>query len=618
VRRFVLAAVTALAASAFAPALASAKGFHKRTLHVIVHVGPRQATKCNVIADLYKPNGASRSRPVPAVLTTNGFGGSKNDQAGLAANLASRGFAVLSYSGLGFGNSSCRIELDNPQWDGKAASELVTFLGGGSAATDGTRVNYVIHDKRAHNGRHYADDPRLAMIGASYGGEVQFAAAEQDPRIDAIVPMITWNNLAYSLAPNNAGLTSAGGLTAPAADPGITKLGWLNAFIFIGNGSPEVPPLGGSTACPNFAATLCAPASELTTLGYPTPSTLTYTGQDSVASYIKRIKIPVMLMQGEDDTLFNLNEAIQTYRSLRKQHTPVKMVWQSWGHSHLAGVNGEIGKGLGIVDSAGRVSVEGQMVLDWFDHYLKGTGPMPALNFSFYRPWVRFPGDHAARAYASAPRYPIGRGQDFALSGSDSLVSFSGGTAPAAGASFTTPAAGAPESQTEQSGTSQTIPLTDPAGTFAEYESAPLSRNLDVVGIPTVNVDVETPSRISSLGLYFKLEDIAPNGTVTLPDRLIAPARFTLAPRAIGPVCKPGVACPDFVIAGSGGGGKVTLPGIAHRFPAGDRIAFVIAGSDSSYSLASPDVAVTLTGGSLSLPVAGANAYGPLSDTAKR
>jgi hypothetical protein len=133
-----------------------------------------------------------------------------------------------------------------------------------------------------------------------------------------------------------------------------------------------------------------------------------------------------------------------------------------------------------------------------------------------------------------------------------------------------------------------------------------------------VNVDVETPSRISSLGLYFKLEDIAPNGTVTLPDRLIAPARFTLAPRAIGPVCNPGVACPDFVIAGSGGAGKVTLPGIAHRFPAGDRIAFVIAGSDSAYSLASPGVAVTLTDGSLSLPAARASAYGPLSDTTKR
>ena len=33
-------------------------------------------------ADLYTPDGASRTTPAPAVLTTNGFGGSKDDQAG--------------------------------------------------------------------------------------------------------------------------------------------------------------------------------------------------------------------------------------------------------------------------------------------------------------------------------------------------------------------------------------------------------------------------------------------------------------------------------------------------------------------------------------------------------
>jgi len=46
-----------------------------------------------------------------------------------------------------------------------------------------------------------------------------------------------------------------------------------------------------------------------------------------------------------------------------------------------------------------------------------------------------------------------------------------------------------------------------------------------------------------------------------LPDRLIAPARF-----------------PD-----TGAPVTVTLPGIVHEFPAGDRIALVIAGSDASY-----------------------------------
>ncbi len=41
--------------------------------------------------------------------------------------------------------------------------------------------------------------PRVGMVGESYGGGIQFAAAEQDCRIDAIAPTIAWNSLGTSL-----------------------------------------------------------------------------------------------------------------------------------------------------------------------------------------------------------------------------------------------------------------------------------------------------------------------------------------------------------------------------------------------------------------------------------
>ena len=70
------------------------------------------------------PTSTSPTRPaarprVPAILTTNGFGGSKADQAGLGAAFAKRGYAVLSYTGLGFPDSGCKISLDDPGVDGK-------------------------------------------------------------------------------------------------------------------------------------------------------------------------------------------------------------------------------------------------------------------------------------------------------------------------------------------------------------------------------------------------------------------------------------------------------------------------------------------------------------------
>jgi putative CocE/NonD family hydrolase len=604
IRLAATAALTLLGCFA-ATTSAQAAAYRSQTLHFVVHVGPADATACNIVGALYRPNGATKQDPDPAVLTTNGFGGSYTDQEGLAANLASDGYVVLTYSGLGFGHSSCRIEMDSPQWDGEAASQLITFLGGGSAATNGTRVNYVTRQKTALNGRHYRYDPRVGMIGASYGGEVQFAAADIDPRIDAIVPMITWNNLSYSLAPNDADLI---GNTLGTQTPGITKQQWLQDFVLLGQTGPIIAPAPAST-CPNFDQVDCPVITDLTDDGYADPASAQLAAEYSVSSYMSHIRTPVMLMQGEDDTLFDVNEAVATYDALRAQKTPVKMVWQSWGHSDLSSAPGELGNGLGILDANGSVSVEGQMILDWFNHYVKGAGPAPTLNFSFYRPWVTYKGDDAAAAYASAPKYPIAQSSALYLSGgaasgtgtaagADALVS-SQSSATGGSLSFTTPAANATQSVTEQSGISQTVPLSDPAGTYAEYESAPLSANTYVVGIPQVTLTAQAPAADllmqplpTDLGLFFKLEDIAPSGSATLPDRLIAPARF---PNTGAPV-------------------TVSLPGIVHEFPAGDRIALVIAGSDQAYfqPYLSAPVTVTTTAsapGVLDLPIAAGGSY---------
>ena len=159
----------------------------KRALTFDVVVGPKDDTPCTVTADLYTPAGASRSRPVPAILATNGFGGSKSDFEELAPAYARRGYAFLAYSGLGFGNSGCKITLDDPDWDGKAGKQLVSFLGGTKAAKDGTRIDFIKKDGPG--------DPRVGMIGGSYGGQIQFAIAGIDRRLDTIVPQITWNDL---------------------------------------------------------------------------------------------------------------------------------------------------------------------------------------------------------------------------------------------------------------------------------------------------------------------------------------------------------------------------------------------------------------------------------------
>src|SRR5262245_60399398 len=126
-----------------APAVHAATGYTITTLHFDTVVGPHDDTHCDVVANLYLPASATPATPAPAILTTHGFGGSKDDssQQAIGRAFAGEGYVVLSYSGLGFGGSGCKITLDDPDWDGKAARQLVDFLAGARPALDGTRLD---------------------------------------------------------------------------------------------------------------------------------------------------------------------------------------------------------------------------------------------------------------------------------------------------------------------------------------------------------------------------------------------------------------------------------------------------------------------------------------------
>lgn len=258
-RRIAALTTGALVLSA-APALA--EDVSVKTLHFATTVGPNDDKPCDVVGDLYKPASATKATPAPAILTTNGFGGSKDDQKVFAMAYAKRGYVVLSYSGLGFGGSGCKITLDDRDDDGKAGSQLVTFLGGGGKAVDGTSVDYVKLDAAGADGKPHANDPRVGMIGGSYGGQIQFAIAGIDPRVDALIPIITWNDLSYSLAPNNTSQTR--GVTYQT--PGVAKFEWVSLFSTLGvtNG---VQNLSGDptrvVGCPNFDDRVCGALAQL-------------------------------------------------------------------------------------------------------------------------------------------------------------------------------------------------------------------------------------------------------------------------------------------------------------------------------------------------------------------
>jgi predicted acyl esterase len=552
VRARLVGLAVALAALASA-APASAGDFTvTKDLHFATVTGPADDQHCDVVGDIYRPATATAADPAPAILTTNGFGGSKEDQKDFGELAASRGYVVLSYSGLGFGGSGCKITLDDRDYDGKAGSQLVTYLG---------KLDYVKKDATAHDGAHHANDPRVGMIGGSYGGQIQFAVAGIDPRVDTIIPIITWNDLAYSLAPNNTSFASG----VSYQTPGIEKYQWSSLFFGVGiadglMGAGADP--ARNVGCPNFDDRACGSKAQMDATGAPNDATILFARHASVGSFVSDIKIPTLLAQGQADTLFNLQEAVATYRSLKAQGVPVKMIWQSWGHSTGDPAPGE----FDTKDPQNQY--ETRTFLQWFDHYLADSGPAPRLDFTYFRDWVEYKGD-ATAAYAQADAYPFGGTQQLFLSGPDALVGDAAQVA-AGSASFTTPAAGAPTSYTETSAVDQDTPVTDPPGTFAQFSTPPLAADTDVIGVPTADVTVTAPTfaaAASSTGapglltLFFKLYDIKPDGTVVLVHRLISPVRIADYTHPV----------------------HVELPGIVHRFARGDRIALTIAAGDSAY-----------------------------------
>lgn len=538
---------------------------------------------CTIDADLYKPRTASRSARVPAILTTNGFGGSKDDQAGLGRAFAARGYTVLSYTGLGFPDSGCKISLDDPGVDGVAASSLVTFLGGGgsapyaSAQVGGTtqgagslHVDWTVLDDAATH------DPRLGMLGGSYGGQIQFATAATDRRVDTLVPLITWNDLRYSLAPNNTSLTR--GVTYANSNPGTQKIGWTGLFFGVGildgiQGAAIDPER--NVGCPNFVLEACRAKATLDTLGHPTSDTYELTDRVSVAHYVDEVKVPTFLIQGENDTLFNLQESVATYKSLKSRGVPVTMAWQSWGHS--GGSNGRTGAAPGELDLTGQHIEDtylGLRIKNWFDHHLKGSSVSTGPEFAYFRDWVGYTGS-ASPAYASASSYPVGTRRSWYLSAADELVGAKSQIQPGS-RSWSNPGLGAPASYSEVSGLEGQVPLPDglktpydTPGTFGAWSTAPLASAVDVVGSPTLDVRFESPAVAATqaigpsgqLQVFAKLYDIAPDGSKTLVHKLISPVRVADVTQPV----------------------HIELPAIVHRVEAGHCLQLALASTDAAY-----------------------------------
>ena len=535
---------------------------------VTVRSGPGGNEPIALDTTLYLPNSASAENPVPGILLAHGFGGTKRSVANDAKEFAGRGYAVLTWSARGFGRSEGEIHLNSPDYEIRDAQRLIDWL---AERPDIAKAG---------------GDPKVGVVGGSYGGALALMLAGQDRRVDAIVPMITWNDLARAFLPESTG-----------GDPttGVFKKQWAGLFFGSGgsidsliddlaaefgggSGSDGDGPAGGgfgsggfdpslladpelaarlaeflagrgNPACGRFAPDVCAAYLDVATAGQAGPATIELLRRSSPAPTLSRITAPTLLIQGQADSLFPLTEAEANYRGIAATGTPVRVDWFTGGHDG----------GEGPRSDRDRLRY---LTITWLDHYLLGTGTDPGTGFTYSRVTGfdaetrriatsgfkadAFPdtgGGPSTRVNLFGPPQPVANPPD----GNPAAIS----TLPGGGGSFSS----------FLEGVSLEVP-----GQNATFISQPLTENVDVVGTPTVQIRAASPT--GEAVVFVKLYDLDPQAGSSLPFGLVAPVRLTGLPAGLDeaePV-------------------TVTLPAIVHRFETGHRLRLTVATSDQGYT----------------------------------
>jgi ABC-2 type transport system ATP-binding protein len=291
-----------------------------------------------IIYTLHMPDGASASRPVPAILITHGFSGSRQKTPSrFSEQLLANGYAVLSWDQRGFGESGGWVQVDDPDFEARDVSALIDAL------TSDPRI-----------AREAAGDPLIGMSGGSYAGGIQWVTAATDPRVDAIAPEIAWHNLLESLIPEGVVNTRWGRFLYRV--PQTSVPGRLS--------SPK--PAGARTDRHNPEVDEAKFEAAVTgDFDADTRAWFAHKGPDYL---LDRVNVPTFIIQGTIDVLVPPSQGVANYEALRSDSPPpLKMAFYCFGHGRCAPFE------------AGPSGFIQNRILAWFDRYLKGlevaTGP---------------------------------------------------------------------------------------------------------------------------------------------------------------------------------------------------------------------------------------------------
>jgi alpha-beta hydrolase superfamily lysophospholipase len=257
---------------------------------------------CSVVV----PDGTAPAGGWPGVMLFHGLGGKHQDVEPLATRaLAPGGYAALECDARGHGASEGLFGLDGPR-DVQDARELFAWF----------------------TGQPDVSDTQIGALGISLGGGAVWNATTAGVPFKAIVPVITWTNLAAALAPQ--GLSKSGLVT------------YLGILVPESRWDP---------------ALLAAKAALVSSTNMATVTALA-TSRSPLAK-LGSVTTPTLLIQGRRDFLFDIDQALAGYRALKG---PKRLYLGDLGHPP--------GTSPASAPDAGTYWGE---AVKWFDRFLKGA-----------------------------------------------------------------------------------------------------------------------------------------------------------------------------------------------------------------------------------------------------
>ncbi len=419
-----------------------------------------------IVATLILPEGASASNPVPVILNTHGWGGSRTRTAdGFNGRLVDAGYAVFTWDARGFGDSGGEANVDSPDFEVKDVIKLIDYLAG-----------------RPEIQKDGPNDIRAGWVGGSYAGGIQLNTSGFDHRVDALVPEIPWANLIRDLYPNK-----------------VLKRNWDQLLYGAGMASATTEGIG-SPAGPqtgNYHENIHKAEAQGTATATFDKELQKWFYEKSTILYAPGITVPTMVMQGTVDTLFPLEDVFDLHKILKGNGVPTKIVTFCGGHTLGCPYPGGA---TGYPEGDREGSHYDDLKFNWIERYVKNK---TSVDVGPLIEWQAADG-----YYRGARKYPLPGTKRFR--GKARAIMLAGpGASGGDGAADGNPA---PESEMGSSA--------------ARVKVMPKKkRSVAIVGVPKVRL-LGNVTAAEYGHVFFELIDKAPDGTLVTVDDQTMPLRI--------------------------------------------------------------------------------------------